>query len=147
MKVLLQQEVAGLGHKGEVKEVSEGYARNFLLAQNKAVLATAENLQNWEAEKNKIAHQIENQKKELKKIASRLQGMTLEFEEKTDEKGQLFGGVSSAQLAATLSKIGLVIEKNQIVLDKAFKKIGKYPVKIKLAQGIEAEIKVNIKSQ
>ncbi|KKR49143.1 MAG: 50S ribosomal protein L9 [Candidatus Magasanikbacteria bacterium GW2011_GWC2_40_17] len=147
MKVLLRQEVPGLGHKGEVKEVAEGYGRNFLLAQNKAVPATTENLRNWETEKNKVAHQIQNQKEILKKIAGRLQGLTLEFEEKTDDKGQLFGGISSAHLVATLSKIGLTIEKNQIVLDKAFKKVGKYPVKIKLGQGIAAEIKVIIKSQ
>lgn len=144
MQVLLLTELSGIGHRGEVKEVAEGFARNFLFPQKKAVLASSENLKSWQAEKNKKIKSEQKHQEELIKLAHRLQGVNLEFNEKVDNKGQLFGGISSAHIVSALAQKGLKVEKNQIILERAYKQIGKYSVKIKLAQGVEAEIKIII---
>lgn len=144
MRVLLLIDLPGIGHKGETKEVAEGYARNFLLPQKKAVVATLENVKALQAERDKKIRQTQKQQEELRKLANRLQGISLEFWEKADEKGQLFGGISSVHIVSSLNAKGLSVEKHQVVLEKPFKQIGKYPVNIKLAQGLEADIKIII---
>jgi len=96
------------------------------------------------AEKNKKIKSEQKHQEELIKLAHRLQGVNLEFNEKVDNKGQLFGGISSAHIVSALAQKGLKVEKNQIILERAYKQIGKYLVKIKLAQGAEAEIKIII---
>ncbi|MCX6778769.1 MAG: 50S ribosomal protein L9 [Candidatus Magasanikbacteria bacterium] len=147
MQVLLLLDLPGIGKKGEVKEAAEGYVRNFLLPQKKAILATRENLKKWQSAIDQQAREKQKQQTEIRKLANRLQGLTLEFLEKIDNKGHLFGGISTAHIATALSQKGLKVEKNQIILDKAIKQIGKYPVKIKLGVGLESEIKIIIKNK
>jgi len=147
MKVLLLQDIRNLGKKGDIKEVSNGYARNFLLAQKKAAPATEENLNVFCAEAEKKS-KVEKQRLEaLKKLANQLNGVVLEFEEKADEKGKLFGGISDAQIVSALNKKGLLVEKRQIELPRAFKQTGRYSVKIELSQEMEIFIKIEIKSK
>jgi len=147
MQVLLLLDLPCIGKKGEVKEVAEGYARNFLLPQKKAILATAENVRKWQLAIDQQVREKQKQQAEIKKIANKLQGLSLEFVEKIDDKGHLFGGISTAHIATALLQKGLKVEKNQIVLDKAIKQVGKYSVKIKLGVGIESEIKIIIKNK
>lgn len=147
MQVLLLMELPGIGHKGEIKDVAEGFARNFLFPQKKAVLANSENLRSWQAEKNKKIKSEQKHHEELIKLAHRLQGVNLEFSEKVDDKGQLFGGVSAAHIVAALAQKDLLVEKNQILLEKAYKQIGKYSVKVRLDQGLNVEIKIIIKNK
>lgn len=147
MLILLLQDIPKLGKKGEVKETADGYARNFLLAKKLAWPATPENINLLKRQAEKEKKEEEERQASLKKIAERLLGTIWEFKEKTDDQGRLFGGISSAHLAAALKQRGWPVEKHQIDLSKSIKQIGKYQVKIKLGQGIDSEIKVVVQGK
>lgn len=140
MRVILLKEVKGLGRKFDVKEVKDGYGRNFLVARGLAEIATKEALNKLEAQK-KI-WETEHQKlvAKLKEEVSKIEALSLNFKMKVGEKGETFGSVSRKDIENELAKHGY---KNlKIELEKSIKGIGEHPVVIDLGEGIKAKLKV-----
>jgi len=141
MQVILIQDVKNLGKKGDVKNVSDGYARNFLLAKKLAEKSTTEAIEKLESlqKKEKLA---ESEKLEaLRKIAEKLRGKTIQLKV-AGKKGKLFGSISAKDIASELKKQNLDVAEKAIALDTSIKKIGEYEIKIILEKDIEAKIKI-----
>lgn len=142
MKVLLLQNVKNIGLKGEVKEVSDGYATNFLLPQKMAVPAESKIVTSYR-EQEALAHrEAEKELAATQKLASGLDGQVVEIAAKASKDGVLFGGITAAQVAEALNKRGFQVAKEQVLIGKAIKTVGEHPVTVKLRHGLEAEITV-----
>lgn len=143
MKVILLQDVKGTGKKGELVNVSDGYARNFLLPKKVAKEATAQamsELKNAEASK---AFQIEEAKKAANASKKLIEGKSLSIKAKAGQGGRLFGSVTAKEISAELKKqFGLNVDKRKISLDTDIKAFGTYNAEIKLYTGIVATLKV-----
>lgn len=144
MKVVLLQDVKALGKKGDVVEVSEGYARNFLLTKKYAVEATPANLNTLKLQKANADKIAAEQLAEAKDIAAKLENVTVTVAIKAGENGKTFGSISSKEIAQELEKQGLEVDKKKIVLPDPIKEFGKYEVKVKLHKDVQANVKVNV---
>ena len=143
MKVVLLQDVPRLGRVGEVKEVADGYGRNFLLPKKLALLATPQALREVEALIRKEARRRERLALELKELAQKLEGFSIIFKERVVAEGRLYGSVRETQIAQELSRLtGFEIEKGNIELDKPIHQLGSYEVMVKLAKDLTPKIKV-----
>lgn len=144
MKVVLVQDVKGLGKKGELVNTSDGYARNYLFPRK---LATEANSQAMAEVKNREAaekHRIETEIAEAKSVAAKLEGKTVKLSAKAGANGKLFGSVTSKDIAAEISKkFGLDIDKKKVNVED-IKSFGTYPIEIKLYNGISASLFVMI---
>lgn len=145
MKVVLLKKVPGLGNQDDVKEVADGYARNFLFPKNLAVLANQQNIDQVQARHTKASRDAEKDLHEQQSLASRLDGFEVDLKEKASEKGLLYAAVTDAKIQAALSAKGLPVEKSQIKI-KPIKEVGSHKVAIKLRHGLEAELIVNIEA-
>lgn len=144
MKVILLKDIEKLGKKYDVKEVADGYARNFLIRRGLAKPAT-EKLIKWAEEQRKLAiKRAQEQLKEVQKLASKLDGQEVEFVVKVGKQGKLFESINQIKIAKKLKEMGFDIKKTQVELEKPIKELGEFPVKINLDQGLEAEIRVVI---
>ncbi len=144
MKVILLQDVEGLGKKYEVKEVKPGHARNLLLPRGLAKAATKQNLK-WLAEqKEVIEKEAEEDLKLAQELASRLDGLEVSVSVKVGEEGQLFESVNAQKISEKLKEMGFEVKKSQIRLSEALKQLGEFPVKINLAHNLEVEISLLI---
>lgn len=145
MKVILQQEVKKLGKKGDVIEVSEGYARNYLLLQKLAIPATATNVNNASQQKAAEERKIQRALDEAKFMAAQMSKVEVTIPVKMGEGGKLFGSVTSKDIAdALLAQHKIEIDKRKIDLKDAIKAIGTYTVSIKLHSEASAQIQVHI---
>jgi len=142
MRVILLQDVENLGKKYDIKEVKEGYARNFLFPKNLAKLATKETMKWLEIQKEIETKKAEEALKKIQDLASAIDGQEIIVPVKTGEDGQLFESVTSQKIVEKLKEAGFNIKKNQIDLLKSIKELGEFPVKIKFEHNLEAEIKV-----
>jgi large subunit ribosomal protein L9 len=147
MKIIFIKDVAGAGKKGEVKDVNEGYARNFLIAKGFAQIATAD-IQNKIA---KEAREAETKKqKEIGKLLELKQDLEkrlFTLKVKVGDKGQVFGGVHEKDIATLISsKISHPLEKNQVEITLAIKQLGEHQIKVKLGGGITANVKINVEA-
>lgn len=143
MKIALLQNVPNLGQKGDAKEVSDGYGRNFLIKNKLAEILTPQVVKRLEMErenKEKISASLKNQVLVLKE---KIENSRLVLKMKIGESGQIFGSITPAKILTELKKIGIKLEKNQI-LSKPIKTSGEHKIEIKLPQGIEAELKLTI---
>lgn len=148
MKVILQEEVKKMGKKGEIIEVAEGYARNFLLPKKLAILATEKNMNILKTEKEKEQRDAEKQKQKAKETAAQIMKVSLELPVKTGEGGKLFGAVTGKDIAIALQeKHNIVIDKRCIDLKEALKHLGEFNVSIKLHQEISAKLNVRLVSK
>lgn len=145
MKVVLLQDVKGVGKADEIKEVSEGYARNFLFPKHLAVQALEKNIKELSDRKRREAKESEKELQELQSLAGRLDGLEIQVKEKASETGMLYASVGQQRLVQELKKKGFKIEKNQIE-NLSIKKSGEYTVKIKLSHGLEAQIIVRVET-
>ena len=147
MKVILQQEVKKLGKKGDILEVSEGYARNFLLPQKLAIEATAGNVN---AVKQQKAAQVQKEQRandEAKVLASQLTKISVTIHVKTGEGGKVFGSVTAKDIADTLqNQYKIEIDKRKIELKDAIKSLGSYSVTVRVHPEITGKIEVNVVS-
>ena len=143
MKVILIQHVPGLGKIDDVKDVSEGYARNFLFAKNLAMPATAKTVAEVGARQVKKVKNSESELLEQQAVAQRLDGWEINLREKTSESGGLYAAVSAQKIVEMLAKSGFKINKSQVIM-KPIKEIGQHSVRIKFSHGLEAEIHVVI---
>ncbi|CEH31581.1 50S ribosomal protein L9 [Aneurinibacillus migulanus] len=144
MKVILLQDVKGQGKKGEVKEVSEGYARNFLLKKGLAKEATPGNMKMQEAHKKSEEKRKQEELEEAKKVAKVMEETTITIKAKSGEGGRLFGGVSSKQIAEELKKANFKVDKRKIELPEPIRTLGYTNVPIKLHQEVTATVKVHV---
>ena len=146
MKIILLQDFKSLGKKGDVKEVADGYARNFLLPQKIAQKATKEAIENNEAQKRKIAKKQLAEKEEAQKTLETLQKKKISLIA-SQKKGKLFGSISSKKIAEVLKKEGLDISVDCIKIEKNIKRIGEYEVEIKLNSEVKGKIKIEVKGE
>lgn len=146
MKVVLLADVKGTGKKGDVVEVSDGFAKNFLLKNKKAVVAdnTALNL-NKQAKDAKNYH-YEQDKQAAISLAEKLKDVSVVLEVKGGENGKTFGSVTNKEIAEGLNKQGLNIDKKQIVLKDPIKNAGEYSIEAKLFAGVSTKFKVIVKT-
>ncbi|MDR3588751.1 MAG: 50S ribosomal protein L9 [Negativicutes bacterium] len=145
MKVILLQEVNKLGKKGEIKEVSEGYARNFLLPQKLAILATATNVNTATQQKEAEVRKTQRLLEEAKVYASQIGKLAVTVAVKIGEGGRMFGSVTSKDIADALqAQHGVELDKRKIELKDAIKAVGEYPVTVKLHPEISAQILVQV---
>jgi len=143
MKVIFLEDVKGKGKKGELKDVSDGYARNFLLPKKLAKEATADNLNTFKMQEKAKAAQIAKEKAEANENAKKLESIVVKIPAKAGSNGKLFGAVTSKEISEALAKQhGMNIEKNKIVLPENIKTYGAFDVKCKFGYEISGVIHV-----
>ena len=142
MKVILKDSIPKVGDKGQVVEVSAGYARNFLLPQNLAMEATAHNMVRYEEIKKVEAKHLAKHREEAKVIAEKIEKISCTLKVKAGEGDKLFGSVTSQDLQDALKKEGLEIDKKIIEIEKPIKELGLYHVPIRLTSDIMPKLKV-----
>ncbi len=143
MKVILLEDVKGTGKKGDVKEVSDGYAKNFLLKNKKAVVADSVNLNINSQKKSADAFHEEKRQKEAKANAEKLKNKTFKICAKVGENGKLFGAITTKEIAETVSKSGeYELDKRQVVLKENIKTLGSYQIELKLYKNISTKINI-----
>lgn len=145
MKVLLLQDVKAQGKKGEIIEVNDGYARNFLIKKKLAVEATA-SVQN--EHKQKLAAEAKRKQEEYDnavELSKKLNGLAVVLTIRCGENGKPFGAVTAKEIAEQLAKIGYEVDKKKIALKEQIKMTGIYPVEIKLLAGVTTQINVHVK--
>src|SRR5712671_7643754 len=147
MQIILQEDVEKLGHRGDVLTVKPGYARNFLLPQKLAVEATAGNLKAIERIRTSLAKKTATELEAAQKQAALLNGVALKFTRKTGENDQMFGSVTSADIAEGLAAQGFKIEKRQVQLTDPLKALGEYAVTIKVFRDVTAEVKAHVEKE
>lgn len=144
MKVVLTQDVKGLGKKGELINASDGYCRNYLLPRKLAVEANKQAMSELKNRESAEKHKIETEKADAKATAERLEGKTVKLSAKAGSNGKLFGSVTSKDVADVISKeFGIEIDKKKIDFEDA-KAFGVYPVEVKLYNGISASLFVSV---
>lgn len=147
MKIILLQDIENLGKKYEIKEVADGYARNFLFPKNLAKLATKENLKWLEKQKELIIKRAEEELKKIESLVSKIDGLEIFIPVKIGEGGQLFESINNQRIVNELKKFDFEIKKEQIDLIQPFKELGEFSVKINFPHNLEAEIKVIISAE
>ena len=141
MKVILQQDVKDHGKKGQLVEVSDGYARNFLLPKKLAVQATADNLNTMKQQEKARQKKMEIEKAEAQAAAARLESCVVKIQAKSGGAGKLFGSITAKEISDSLNEQhGILIEKNKIVLSENIKTFGPYDVKCKLGHEVSGAI-------
>lgn len=139
MKIILKKDVPGLGYKGEVHTVKDGYGRNYLLPQRMAVLATAKALKALEEELKQRAHKLAKIKADAEAEAKKYEGVTLTIEAKVSDGQNIYGSVGAAQIAEALGKAGIEVDAKK-VLNKGVKALGQYTAQIQLHREIIVEV-------
>ena len=145
MKVIFNVDVKGQGKKGEMKEVSDGYARNFLLPKNLASEATTDNINALKLKEKAKANQIAKEKAAAMETAEKLSGIQVTIRAKAGNGGKLFGAVTSQEISKALKEQhGIEVEKNKIVMKDSIKNFGSYTVKAKLGHEISGNVSVMV---
>jgi large subunit ribosomal protein L9 len=141
MQIILTQDVDNLGKAGELVTVRPGYGRNYLVPRGYAVSATVTNKNRLDHEKAVIERRVAKERASATEIATRINGMTLQFERQVGEDEKLFGSVTSRDIADQLKKANVDIDHRWVQLDAAVKALGKYEVPVRLAAGVVATLK------
>ena len=144
MEVILKEDVANLGSRGDVVKVADGYGRNFLLPRKLALQATDANKAVIETMKASAARRSASEKIQAEELVAKLEPVVLSFTRKTGDGGHLFGSVTSADIAADLATKGFEIDRRKIVLNEPLKSIGEFSVAIKLHREVTAQLKVQV---
>ncbi len=144
MEIILLERVAKLGQIGDVVNVKNGYARNFLLPQRKALRATKANMAVFEAQRKEIEANNLKAKKEAEAVAAKMDDVSVVLIRQAGESGQLFGSVSSRDIAAALEEAGYKVDKNQVILDRAIKILGLNDIAVRLHAEVEVIVTVNV---
>jgi large subunit ribosomal protein L9 len=144
MEVILLERVPKLGQMGEIVRVKDGYARNYLLPKGKALRATADNKTRFESMKSQLEARNLTMKTEAEKISSKLDGQSFIMLRQASESGQLYGSVSTRDLAETMTEKGFTVARSQIALNAPIKMIGLHKVPVALHPEVEVTITVNV---
>lgn len=140
MKIILKEDVRGLGYKDDVVEVKDGYGRNYLIPQMKAVIANPSNLRQLEENKRQQAHKIAQLKADTEALAASLADVSLTIAAKAAANGSIYGSVTAAQIADALKAAGHDIDRKVIEIKGAVKELGKYTAKLNLHKEVACEI-------
>ncbi len=146
-KIILQEDVDKLGHRGDVVAVKPGYARNFLLPRKLAIEATSSNMKVLERIRTALAKKTATELEAAHKQAELLNGVALKFTRKTGENDQMFGSVTSADIAEGLAAQGFKVDKRQVQLAEPIKIIGEHTITIKVFREVTAPIKVSVEKE
>ena len=145
MKVILLDNIKGVGKKDEIINASDGYARNFLFPKKLAVEANNENMSKLKAKKQSEQYKKDVNKENAEKIAKKLDDITLTIKVKAGENGKIFGGITAKEISQELkNKQNMDIDKKKIVLKETIKNIGRFSVDVKFGEGINAKLTLNI---
>ncbi len=145
MKVIFLKDVKGKGKKGEVKNVADGYAHNFLLKKGLAIEANNASISKLDAQKKKEEKLAEEELEEAKQLKEKLEGLTVEMKAKAGDGGRLFGSITSKQIAETLKKsFSIKVDKRKIEMNDAIRALGYSNVPIKLHSDVSATLKVHV---
>jgi large subunit ribosomal protein L9 len=147
MQIILQEDVDKLGNRGDVVAVKPGYARNFLLPHKLAIEATPGNMKALERIRGSLAKKTATELDAAKKQAEALNGVSVKFTRKTGENDQMFGSVTSADIADSLKTQGFEVDKRQIQLPESLRALGEFPVTVKVFRDVTAEIKVHVEKE
>ncbi len=142
MKVILRQDFEQLGKVGDLVDVKDGYARNYLIPRNIAYQATPSSLRMLEEEKKQGVKRLEKEKVGAEKTAAEMAKLSITIKMKVGEEDKLFGSVTSQMIADAVQEKGLTLDKRQIELDDSIKSLGIYDVKVKLPGGVVGIVKV-----
>ncbi|MFA7142058.1 MAG: 50S ribosomal protein L9 [Candidatus Paceibacterota bacterium] len=144
MLVILLENIDKLGNKGEVKNVKDGFARNFLFPRNLAVKATPELLKKAEEDKAKQEEKQKQKEKLALELAKKIEGKRFVIKAKAGDEGQLFSAISSSKIADKIKENGFEVDSKQLILKEAIKKIGDYKIEIKFKKDLKSTINVII---
>lgn len=145
MKVILLEDVKALGKRGEVKQVADGYARNFLLNRKLALEATPQNLKNLAHEQKKQADKAAAELAEAKRLAAEVAKITVDIPVKAGEAGRLFGSVTNKEVADAISaRLGMELDKRKVEIKEPIKNLGEAEAVLKLYAGVNQKVKLNI---
>ena len=147
MQIILQEDVEKLGTRGQLVEVAEGYARNFLLPRKLGIEATAGNMKRLERMRATFAKKEATEKGAAEKLAELLTGVKLTIKRKAGENDQLFGSVTSADVAESLAAQGYNIEKRKISLTDPIKLVGEFDIPVKLHREVTANVKLTVQKE
>ena len=147
MQIILQEDVEKLGTRGQLVEVAEGYARNFLLPRKLALEATAGNMKRLEKMRAAFALKEATEKGDAQKLAELLAGVSLEIARKAGENDQLFGSVTPADIAEALAAKGFTVDKRRIALTEPIKLVGEFDVPVKLHREVALTVKLVVKKE
>ncbi len=148
MKVILKQDIKGVGKKDQIINANDGYARNYLFPKNLAVLADKGNMTNLQSKKTSDEHRKALEKEEALKVAKKIEGIILKLPVKSGENGKVFGSVTAKEIGENLEKqYKIKVDKKKIDISEPIKMLGMFNVEIKLYDGVIAKLKVNVISQ
>ena len=147
MRVILLKDIENLGKKNEIKEVKDGYARNFLIPKDLAKIATKKAMEQLESQKELEAQKAEEELKETQALIETMEGMEFVINVKLGDEGQLFESITSQKIQETLKQSGFDVKKTQIELSQSIKELGEFSVKINFEHNLEAEITIIIEEE
>lgn len=148
MKVIFLKDVKGKGKKGEVKNVADGYAHNYLIKNGYATEATSGNMKSLDNQKKKEQKEAQQELEEAKQLKAKMEELTVELTAKSGEGGRLFGSITSKQIAAELKKThNIKVDKRKILLDDAIRSLGVTKVDVKLHQDVTATLDVHVSEE
>lgn len=145
MKVILKQDIKGVGKKDQIINANDGYARNYLFPKNLAVLADKENLTNLKSKQTSNEHRKALELEVAKELAKKIEGIILKLPVKSGENGKIFGSITSKEIAENLEKqYKIKVDKKKILLQEPIKVLGMFNIEIKLYDSVIAKLKVNV---
>lgn len=144
MKVILLQDIEKIGKKDEVKEVADGFARNFLIPKKLAIIATSKELEKLRKRKEQIEKMRKEEEEKIKGLAERIKGLEIVLKEKVNPEGKLYGSVGREKIASLLKENGFGIDENKVDLVEPIKDTGKFEVEINLFPDLKTKIKLKI---
>jgi len=144
MEVILLERIEKLGQMGDVVTVKSGYARNYLLPQNKALRKTKENLSYFESQKAQLEAENLSRKSEAEQVAAKVEGLTVPVIRAAGESGQLYGSVTARDIAEAIVEAGVTVDRRQVVLDRALKSLGLEKIRLSLHPEVAVDVTVNI---
>ncbi len=147
MKIILKENVPGLGYKDDVVEVKDGYGRNYLIPQGIAIIASSAALKRLAEDQKQRAHKIAKQRAEAEAAAAALEGVKLTIGAKTSATGTVFGSVNAIQIADALEKAGHTVDRKLIVLKEPVKEVGTYTATVKFLKDVVAEVEFEVVSE
>jgi large subunit ribosomal protein L9 len=144
MQVILLERIGRLGQMGEIVKVRDGFARNFLLPQGKALRATKENMTRFETERSQLEASNLHRKQEAEAVAKKLNGLSFVVLRQAGDTGQLYGSVSTRDIADSVTNGGFTIDRAQVLLDRPIKNLGVHDVRVSLHPEVELKVAVNV---
>jgi len=146
VQLILREDVYRLGEAGELVSVRPGYARNYLLPQGKAMLATAGRVKELEHQRRIVADKLAKELADLEAVKKKLAGLTLAFTAQAGEEGKLFGSITAQQIADQLAEKGFAIDRRKVVLDEPIKSTGEHTVSVRLRGDVVADVAVKVEA-